>query len=75
MASGSYIIKLKDGYNPVNVKDIDYSISSKKGSVDKATGTVTLDPKVTKGSVSVKVTVELVDGSKVKLTQKIKIKK
>ena len=75
VASGSYIIKLKDGYNPVNVKDIDYSISSKKGSVDKATGTVTLDPKVTKGSVSVKVTVELVDGSKVKLTQKIKIKK
>ena len=75
VASGSYIIKLKDGYNPVNVKDIDYSISSKKGSVDKATGTVTLDPKVTKGSVSVKVTVELVDGSKVKLTQKIRIKK
>ena len=71
----TYIIKLADGYNPVNIKDIDYVISSKKGLVNKATGVVTLDPKVTKGTVLVKVTVTLTDGSKVKLSQKIKIKK
>ena len=73
--AGSYKIELASGYNPANLKNIEYTISPKKGSVDKATGVVTLDPRVTKGSVSVKVTIELVDGSKIKLTQKIKIKK